>query len=157
MITDTGSAYFFECALPTSVVSNPLIALQASLDAAMPDRAAPNDDADGDGQANIFEFFGGSDALQASERNQPVIRILPRETGSNQVLFQFHQRKNSGGLQPAFYYSQTLAADSWQRLAEPRYEVDQDMGSYRIRSLDLSDQQQTGESLFIKMQLEDPE
>jgi hypothetical protein len=68
-------------------------------------------------------------------------------------MYYFRQSKDRGMLQPSFYASNSLAADSWRKIANPRFKTDTIEGDQLIRGIDVSDEIAEGNALFIKMSL----
>jgi hypothetical protein len=149
---DSGIAYsFFRDFLPAPP-SGEIDRFYEDLAIHAPGLADPGQDADGDGTANLTEFFAGTPARQSGlSPAWPVAKI--GADGNGILCYYFREGKNQSGLQPEFLISRTLEPGSWLLLERPRFLPDEDQGDHLLRGIDLSAEHLPGSPLFVRMRL----
>ncbi|MGZ0706730.1 hypothetical protein ACWPKO_00135 [Coraliomargarita sp. W4R53] len=152
-VPDSGIAYIFNTTVETPKVPSPYAAFQVSLNNDAPSKSAPEEDADGDRISNLHEFFAGTDPMVPNPpTNWPGIAAATVNENA-ELIYYFRQSIDRGMLQPTFYASNTLTADSWREISKPRFKADRIEGDQLIRGIDVSDEITDGEALFLRMSL----
>jgi hypothetical protein len=153
-VPDSGLAYIFNTHFAQAErPAAPYPAFHSQLARVSPEADQPDEDADGDRISNLHEFFAGTDPL---EQNSQIMWPATRTdtiSGTPEYLYYFRQSKDTSMLQPTFYASNTLAPNSWRKVEAPLYGTDIDSGNYLIRCIDISDEIDSGNALFLKMSL----